>query len=368
MNDLSVYKQMTMGTNECLAAIKREIGLKITCVPFAVKVMDALKTLKIKTDDDAVKAANTLLSGLQTLWQGGIIAEDYDKLDFVNRGNTIVPSARVEAFYRAAARKGYRITDTIVAVPKEDADTTYFKENFYNGEIIYTLEDRRNNSDRAVTAKRLISGYFDKFLCRLDVSNAAANQRILMTVCEMSAAEILEISKTSAQGVYKARKEYFVDQYGGKRQRWIVTDELNSGSFWVKWTGEMVNKTIIRRALKRIREVLPELKETIYAFESDAPVEAETVQEALPKPDIEIPVIAENVDLKNLTPEQKEECIEMLEIFKANPKLADDKFSEIKRLLDGGADKQTVINAEYAGIRALMESKSKRAQLEGYFQ
>ena len=70
MKELSVYKQMTMSPNECLSAIKREIGLKITCVPFAVKVMDALKTLKINTDDDAIKAANTLLSGLQTLWQG----------------------------------------------------------------------------------------------------------------------------------------------------------------------------------------------------------------------------------------------------------------------------------------------------------
>lgn len=366
MNDLSVYKQMTMGTNECLAAIKREIGLKITCVPFAVKVMDALKTLKIKTDDDAVKAANTLLSGLQTLWQGGIIAEDYDKLDFVNRGNTIVPSARVEAFYRAAARKGYRITDTIVAVPKEDADTTYFKENFYNGEIIYTLEDRRNNSDRAVTAKRLISGYFDKFLCRLDVSNAAANQRILMTVCEMSAAEIVEISKTSVQGIYKARKEYFVDQYGNKRQRWIVTDELNSGSFWVKWTGEMVNKTIIRRALKRIKEVLPELKESIYAFESDDNITVEAT--SIPEPDIEIPVIAENVNLHKLTPEQKEEYREMIEIFKANPKLADDKMNEITKMFEDGADKQTVINAEYASIRALMDFKSKRERLKEYLK
>lgn len=369
MDELSVYKQMTLSPNECLAAIKREIGLKITCVPFAVKVTDALKTLEIKTNDDAIKAANTLLSGLQTLWQGGIVAEDYDKLDFVNRGNTIVPSARVEAFLRAAARKGYRITDTIVAVPKEDADTTYFKENFYNGEIVYTLEDRRMNCDRAVTAKRLIDGYFDKFICRLEVSNASTNKRIVMTVCEMSAADMLEVSSVSEQGIYKSRWEEYTNNYGYKKKRKVTTNEINSSSFWVKWTGEMVNKTIIRRALKRIKEVLPELKESIYAFESDGNITVEAAEATpIPEPDIEIPVIAENVNLHKLTPEQTEECKEMLEIFKANPKLADDKMKEVIKMFDDGADKQTVINAEYASIRALMMSKSRSARLKEYLK
>ena len=130
-NKLSVYNQLIVSTEECLKSINREIGLKTTCVPFAVKVIEALKTLNIKTEQDALNAANTLMSGLQTLHQGGIVAEDYDKIDFVKRGNVIVPSARVEAFLRAAARKGYRITDTIVAVPIADGETTYFKENFY---------------------------------------------------------------------------------------------------------------------------------------------------------------------------------------------------------------------------------------------
>ena len=369
MKELSVYKQMTMSPNECLSAIKREIGLKITCVPFAVKVMDALKTLKINTDDDAIKAANTLLSGLQTLWQGGIVAEDYDKLDCVNRGNTIVPSARVEAFLRAAARKGYRITDTIIAVPKEDSDTTYFKENFYNGEIVYTLEDRRINCDRAVTAQRLIGGYFDRFLCRLEVRNAATNQRVAMTVCEMSAADILEVSSVSEQGIYKSRWEEYTTGYGYKKKRKVITNEISSGSIWVKWTGEMVNKTIIRRALKRIKEVLPELKESIYAFESDDNITVEATEATpIPEPDIEIPVIAENVNLHKLTPEQKEEYREMIEIFKANPKLADDKMNEITKMFEDGADKQTVINAEYASIRALMDFKSKRERLKEYLK
>ena len=141
-NEITVYKQLTSNVDVCLSAIKREIGMKTTCAPFAVKIMEALGGLTVKTEDEQLLAANTLLSGLQTLMQGGIVAEDYDKIDLVQRGKTIVPSARVEAFYRAAARKGYRITDTIIAVPKEDKDTTYFKENFHNGDIIYTLEDR----------------------------------------------------------------------------------------------------------------------------------------------------------------------------------------------------------------------------------
>ena len=58
----------------------------------------------------------------------------------------------------------------------------------------------------------------------------------------------------------------------------------------------------------------------------------------------------------------------MIEIFKANPKLADDKMNEIIKRLEDGADKQTVINAEYASIRALMDFKSKRERLKEYLK
>ena len=58
----------------------------------------------------------------------------------------------------------------------------------------------------------------------------------------------------------------------------------------------------------------------------------------------------------------------MLEIFKANPKLADDKMKEVIKMFDDGADKQTVINAEYASIRALMMSKSRSARLKEYLK
>jgi hypothetical protein len=208
--------------------------------------------------------------------QGGIIAEDYDKLDFVKRGKAIVPSARVEAFYRSAARKGYRITESIVCVPNDDFLTTYFKENFYNGDIIYTLEDRRINPDRTVTAKRLIDKYFAKFLCRLDVHEVSTGKRLAMSVIEMSIDDLLAIASASEQGLFKSKWEV----YNGKKKKVILKDEPNDDSaFWVKWTGEMVYKTVIRRALKRIKEVLPELKESIYAFEQDEYIE-ESVQDA----------------------------------------------------------------------------------------
>ena len=366
--DLTVYNQLTVSTEECLKTINREIGLKTNCIPFAVKVIESLKTLSIKTEQDALNAANVFLSGLQTLWSGGIIAEDYDKIDFVKRGNTIVPGARVEAFLRAAARKGYRITDTIVAVPKEDADTTYFKENFYNGDIVYTLEDLRKQPDRAVNAERLIKRYFSKFLCRLDVHEASSNRRIVMTVCEMSLDELLQIASVSEQGLYKSRWEQYKDERGYARKRKIITDELNSGTFWVNWTGEMVNKTIIRRALKRIREVLPELKEAIFAFEQDSEVQQDPIiieNESMP----EIPMedTTYKVDLNNLTDEQKEDCTEMFHLFVANPKLAEDKTEEIKQRFEKGESKQSIINDEYASIVALRRSTKKWAIIGGYF-
>lgn len=363
--ELSVYQQLTSDTAECLNAVKREIGLKTTCMPFAVKLIGAMKTLNLKTEQQELDAANTLLSGLQTLMQGGILAEDYDKVDFVKRSNTIVPSARVEAFLRAAARKGYRITDTIVAVPKEDADTTYFKENLMNsGDIIYTLEDRRINPDRAVTAQRIVDGYFAKFLCRLDIHDAKTNARILMTVCEMSAEEILTVASVSEQGIYKSKWEEYKTQWGTKKRK-VISDELNTDTFWIKWTGEMVNKTIIRRALKRVREVLPKLTESIYAFEQDEYTEQENKAPLV----IDIPVqeTEEHIDIHNLSAEQVADCKELLELWSANPKLAEDKFEEIKTMIAEGKPAREIIDSEWTSICILQKSKAKWAEIGGYF-
>ena len=364
MGKLTVYNQLIQSPDECLKSIQREIGLKTKCTPFAIKVIEALKTLSIKTEQDGLNAANTLMSGLQTLWQGGVLAEDYDKIDFIKRGNVIVPSARVEAFLRAAARKGYRITDTIVAVPVPDADTTYFKENFYEGDIVYTLEDMRIAPDRAITAERVLDGYFSKVICRLDVHDVDKNRRVAMTVCEMSIAEILTVASASEQGFYKSEWQEYVNQWGNTKKKKVITNEINPASFWSKWTGEMVNKTIIRRALKRIKEVLPELQEAIYAFEQE---EIEDIPVVEPVIDIPMETTESVVDLHNLTEEQKADCLEMYEIFKANPKQAEDKFTEIKARIANGDKSQEIINDEYASLVALQRSKAKWAEIGGYF-
>lgn len=365
-NEISVYKQLISSTNECLEVIKREIGMKSTCAPFAVKLIEAMKSLSLKTEQDNLDAANTLLSGLQTLMQGGIVAEDYDKIDFVKRGKTIVPSARVEAFLRAAARRGYRITDTIVAVPKEDSETTYFEEHFYNGDIVYTLKDIRHNPDRAVTAQRLHDRYFAKFICRLEVQEIKSNKRIVMSVCEIPIEEMLTIAAASEQGIYKSQWVDYTDQYGKSRKRKVISKELNTDTFWAKWTSEMINKTIIRRALKRVKEVLPELTDSIYAFEQDDYVDTVTQPEK-EEIIIDVPMEAETVDLDNLTSEQKRDCTELYDMWTANPKLADDAMAEIKQLFKNGKSAQEVINERYADVYLLRKSKTKWPELRGFF-
>ena len=353
MSELTTYKKMTTSPGDLLSVMKQEIGVRSSCMPFAVKAIEALNTLGSKlTESEALNAANVFLSNMQTLTQGGITAEDYDKTDMVKRGKTITISARVEAFLRAAARKGYRITETLVAVPKDDGNTTYFKENFYNGEIVYTLEDKRINGDRKITAERLISNYFDKFLCRLEVSDIKQNKRLLMTVCEMSNEDVLNASMASESGIYKTKWEKHTDKWGNEKNRKVITEELNAGSIWNVWTSEMVAKTVIRRALKRVREVLPELKDTIYAFDH------EDVQPlALPEETIEIPLAVVNVDLDNLTEQQKDEAREIKELWTANPKLAIDTADEIMAKFDG-KNTQDLINIYYASIINIKVRKS----------
>lgn len=363
MGQLSVYNQLTATPSELFDVLKREIGLKTACTPFAVKLIEAMRKLKPQTADEQLSAANVLLSGLQTLTQGGITPEDYDKIDFVIRGKSVIPSARVEAFLRSAARKGYRITDTIIPVPKEDGATTYFKENFYNGDIIYTLEDLRKNTDREVTAQRLADGYFERFICRLEVHDIQKNARIVVSVCEMTTKEILAVAAASEQGIYKSVWQEYTNQYGYKKKKKVITDKLNEDTFWVKWTGEMVNKTIIRRALKRVKEVLPELTDSIYAFDNDEYSEPSKEEVIIP-----IPMKDENnIDLRNLTDEQKKDCKEMFEIYSANPKLAFDKVNEIKKMIDNGTSKQEIINAEYASIAVLKTTNGWKKAIGGFF-
>lgn len=363
-NKMTVYQQLGAGTSECLAVLKNEIGLKTNCMPFAIKVIEAMNSLYVKTDADSIKAANVFLSGMQTLMQGGIVAEDYDKIDLVKRGKTIVPTARVEAFLRACARKGYRITDTIIAVPKEDSETTYFKENFYNGEIVYTLEDRRFNTDREIIPVRIIEKYFTKFICRLDILEIKSNKRLLMLNCEMSVDEIMKIVNTSEQGFYKSNWVEKKTQYGTKKEK-VITSEINPNSFWSKWTGEMVNKTIIRRALKRVKEVLPELQDTILAFEQDS--EEVNIIEPIVTP-IEVPIETNNVDLTKLTAEEKADADEILKLWKVNPKLAQDSLDEIKAKFENEEDVQQIINVYYAEIITLKKSPQKWAQIKEYFE
>ena len=150
----------------------------------------------------------------------------------------------------------------------------------------------------------------------------------------------------------------YTRQNGTVGKRKVVTKEFNTDGFWYKWTGEMAKKTIIRRALKRIKEVLPELKETIYAFDKEEEFTPPEVYLPPEKIDFEIPMEAVKVDIKNLTVEQKEDVKETLELFKANPKLATDKANEIRALLEGGAEIQDVINTHYASIVNISRSKN----------
>ena len=125
-NELTVYNKMKTSTELLGEVLKKEIGIKNTCIPFAVRAVDALGSLGQLTEGEGRQAANIFLDGLQTLIMGGTTTEDYDKIDMVKRGKTITLSLRVEGLIRAAARKGYRIVPTFVAVPKES--NIYFEE------------------------------------------------------------------------------------------------------------------------------------------------------------------------------------------------------------------------------------------------
>lgn len=360
MNKLTVYKQMTSSPAALVNVLRSEqmgknfLSSKSSLTPFAMKAMTALKTLYITTEAQSIKAANVFLSSLQTLAQAGITAEDFDLMDFVKRDNCIVVSARVELLIRAATRKGYRMEISFEPVPQEDAATTYYKEYFHEGRTFYVLEDLRNNGDRKITPERLIGKYFDKFLCRIEVSSFASNNVLAKDKCEMSVEDVLRAHDASDNGMRKSKWVPVFDDRGNPvlksdgtpRNKKVFSEELNIDSIWYKWTASMVEKTVIRRALKRIRQALPELKELIYAFDND---DIEIQPQPIESDVIEIPLETANVDLDNLTDQQKDEAREIKELWKANPKLGFDTANEIISMFDG-KNAQEIINIHYASI------------------
>ncbi|MBR6646366.1 MAG: hypothetical protein IKL09_02485, partial [Clostridia bacterium] len=83
--------------------------------------------------------------------------------------------------------------------------------------------------------------------------------------------------------------------------------------------------------------------------------------------DIPVEMIEEDVNLHKLTQEQQEECTELYEIYKVNPKLAEDKFAEILKKIEENCAPQKIINEDYAALVVLKRSKAKWEQIGGYF-
>ena len=368
MKEMTIYQKMTASTAELIKIVDAEIGIKC-CQPFANRALDALNSLGIKTEAEARKASNVFLDNLQTLIQGGITSEDYDKIDLVKRGKTITISARVQALIRACRRKGFMVVDTFVAVPNDD--DIYFEEVYKDGVgIIYLLKDKRVNTERDITADRLAQGYFKKFLCRLEIKDLA-NNRTIMTTTEMNNKEVLFAQSASDNGIFVSEWKKTVNKNGEEKKYKVVYDgtngnelRMNTESIWYKWTSEMVKKTVIRRALKNIKEAIPELAQTIMAFDTDfdntppESVEDENV--------IEVEGFNNNlnVDLRNLTEDQENDVAEMFEIYAQNPASAMVDAEKINELYKSGKAINEIINEYYAELVNLSKSKKTYPLIE----
>lgn len=370
MKELTVFQKMTASTVELIKTVNTEIGFKC-CQPFAVRALDALNDLKLKTESEAKKAANVFLDNLQTLFQGGVTSEDYDKLDLIKRGNVVTVSARVQALIRAFRRKGYMLIDTIIPVPV--GDDVYFEENYKDGVgIIYLVKDKRVNTDRIISAERLVRNYFEKFICRLEIREVSTG-RTIMTISEMSNQEVMFAQSSSDNGIFLSEWKEVVDKNGktiykdaaktqAKKYKVIYdgsngTDvKYNQDSMWVKWTSEMVKKTVMRRALKNVKETIPELAPTIMAFDTEfVPNEPQENNETV----VEVEGVNNvDIDLSNLTEDQQADVKDCYEIYCQNPENAKLDAEKCKRLYEEGVPLNQIINENYAELVNLSKSKN----------
>lgn len=378
MKELTVYQKMTTSTAELIKTVNLEIGFKC-CQPFAVRALDALNDLKLKTESEAKRAANVFLDNLQTLFQGGVTSEDYDKLDLIKRGNVITVSARVQALIRAFRRKGYMLIDTIIPVP--NGDDVYFEENYKDGVgIVYLVKDKRTNTDREITAERLIQNYFNKFICRLELREVNTGKTI-MTISEMSNQEVVSAQSSSDNGIFLSEWKEVVDKKGNvvykdaartqPKKYKVIYDgsngneiKYNQDSMWVKWTAEMVKKTVMRRALKNIKETIPELAPTIMAFDTEF-IPNESPQEDKDTETIEVDgIVNVDVDLANLTEDQQADIQDCYEIYCQNPENAKLDAEKCKRMYEEGIPINQIINENYAELVNISKSKKLYPMIE----
>lgn len=362
-NDLTIFQQMTASTDSLIKVVNKEIATKC-CVPFAIRALDALNSLGIKTEVEAKKASNIFLDNLQTLTQGGITTEDYDKIDFVKRGKVITLSARVQAFIRACKRKGFTLIETIIGVPQ--GDDIYFEEVYKDHVgIIYLLKDSRVNPDRDITAERLINNYFNRYICRLEIRNNKTGE-IIMTSTDMTNQEIMYAQSCSENGLFESEWKEYKDKNNQTKKYKVVYDgssdtevRVNKNSIWYKWTSEMVKKTILRRALKNLKETLPELYDTILAFDKEfiqpQPEDDNSIKEVV----IEVDGVTNvpGVNLQKLTEDQQKDADEIFEIYKQNPANAMQDAEKIKELYEGGKPISEITNEYYAELVTLSKSK-----------
>lgn len=362
-NELTIFQQMTASTESLIKVVNKEIATKC-CMPFAIRALDALNSLKIKNESEAKKASNIFLDNLQTLIQGGITTEDYDKIDLVKRGNVITLSARVQAFIRACKRKGFTLIETIIGVPQ--GDNVYFEEIYKDGVgIIYLLKDSRVNPDRDITAERLIDNYFDRFICRLEIRNNKTGE-IIMIATDMTNQEIMNAQACSENGLYESEWKEYKDKNNQTKKYKVVYDgsgdtevRMNKNSIWFKWTSEMVKKTILRRALKNLKETLPELYDTFMAFDKEfipaTPEDNDEIKEVVIEVDgvVNVPT----VNLQKLTEEQQKDADEVFEIYKQNPANAMQDAEKIKEIYESGKPINEIIDEYYAELVTLSKSK-----------
>lgn len=310
-------------------AIKKESGFGVSQL-FAQTIADKLLDLKGKiyytAEKNAIKkhgsnptkqaieaelllqkakVAQVLFNGFATVKAMGATPDDSDRIYLVPRDGCLTVVTNVELFRRCAARKGYLINTDLIAIPAADANKIYTKEIVVNGEFRQQIIDESENHDRTINSKRLLGNYFNGFLIRTTVK--AKNGRLIA-----EKAKIVSID----------------DVLAARNKAWGTNDP---SSVWNVWTTDMVEKVCFRKAFKTIVEMLPELSESFYQF---GKIEDAVVD------DIELntkPVESEPIMIEVKTDaEFQAQVADLIEEYKANPKLALNHAEEIDKCITDG--------------------------------
>jgi hypothetical protein len=371
-NELTYYNQLRMASAPDGIALINKLG-KFGAVSdlLALKIIETASNMEIKTVDAAHSVWMSLRSSGQKLQAQGFIAQEDGDLVYAiprfGKNPTITLQKHWKLPIRLARRKGFQVDADFWAVPKENSDAHFVQRRDAQENIRFDwVESKKPFVRIEENIQNILEEKFETFAIRVTIrkiTNTGGYIFVREFAQELSAKRLIE-RMAMAQDLY-ARK-WIADESGHKKSV-ILTDKdgakiINSGAIWVKWTPEMVRKTLFNSVATMFDESLPELRGQFMFDDAEPEIESPDINKSDKIIDVKQTDIV--IDFENPSDDIIDSMTEWLEIITETPTEKDRIESEIKIATESGEQGLRAWKNAHAGEWLAIEKLNNQTKEE----